>query len=252
VGRQLGCGFVRSMILSVMSRRRSASDSVNSSVSRRGLTMKGLLTKPQIKEAVSNLIDNETTIYHQSLGKFVSTFSMVECALLWAFWECAGVPSPIAQAVFSGTRIDGAIGFINRIADAQKWRKSKKQEFQYVFTQLGHINKLRNNILHYGATLDVPGQWIVSNALFAHIPEKMHTVAISRTVLEDASEDLLKILAHLLVLSYGKWMPRASLRLASRVRKTAWRCKLPLPDHPVQKTRSTPRKRQRQQHASPP
>ena len=63
---------------------------------------------------------------------------------------------------------------INRIADAQKWRKPQREKLTYVFQHLGQLNKLRNDILHYGAspTDRTFTTWKVTNRLFAHL-EKM-------------------------------------------------------------------------------
>jgi hypothetical protein len=45
----------------------------------------------------------------------------------------------------------------NCLAGAQRWKKRKRNQIQHIFTQLGHLNKLRNEILHYGAWMLAPG-----------------------------------------------------------------------------------------------
>src|SRR5258708_35777082 len=74
--------------------------------------------------------------YHQALGEFVSVFSEVETNLLSALWYLADVKPPIAQAVLTGIKVEGAIGLINRLADAQDWPPARKNEFKKFSDQL--------------------------------------------------------------------------------------------------------------------
>jgi len=65
--------------------------------------------------------------------------------------DLAGLSPPLAQAILPGLRIDAAKSYVNRIADIQQWDDARRDELKYVFEQLGTINKLRNDILHYGS-----------------------------------------------------------------------------------------------------
>jgi hypothetical protein len=47
-------------------------------------------------------------------------FSDIEASMQATLWHFAGVSTPTAQAVFSGTRIEGAMQFINRIAELER------------------------------------------------------------------------------------------------------------------------------------
>jgi hypothetical protein len=158
-------------------------------------------------------------------------------------WHFAGVSTPTAQAVFSGTRIEGAMQFINRIADAQRWKKSKRNQIQHIFTQLGHLNKLRNEILHYGAWMLAPGAWIVSNKEFAHMIERIRSIQISPETLREATADVENIQARLKALVTGR-------RLSRAVRQHAWRYKPPERLPAWGATRRYRRMRLRQQRAS--
>jgi hypothetical protein len=68
-----------------------------------------ILTKEQIKRFVATFTEQETEQYHHSLGRFVAVFSTIEATLQVTLWRLAGVPSPTAQAVFSGIRTDGTM-----------------------------------------------------------------------------------------------------------------------------------------------
>ena len=75
-----------------------------------------LLSKVLIQTYVGKITREETDAYHLALGRFVSAFSDIEASMQATLWHFAGVSTPTAQAVFSGTRIEGAMQFINRIA----------------------------------------------------------------------------------------------------------------------------------------
>jgi len=98
-----------------------------------------------------SVLQKKSDTFNLALGRFVSIFSMVETNLQTYVWGFAGVPAPTAQAIFSGIRVKGAMQLINRISDAQKWKQERKNELAYTFLQLGMINNLRNDVLHYGA-----------------------------------------------------------------------------------------------------
>ena len=165
--------------------------------------------------------------YYDALGRFVTAFSQVETTLLRALWTLARLQAPYAQAVLSGVRIEGAMGLINRIADAEKWAPEKRQDWQKIFAHIGLINKLRNDILHYGTTV-FGSVRVVSNEAVAHTPERVREIHIAPKILDKATEDLWDIFMFLMVLGgaeiYGR-KPATILRDLRR-RKT-WRYKQP-------------------------
>jgi hypothetical protein len=163
--------------------------------------------------------------YYDALGRFVTAFSMVETTLLRVLWKLAHLEAPYAQAVLSGVRIEGSMGYINRIADAEKWSPEKRQNWQKIFSQIGLINKLRNDILHYG-TSEFGSVRVVTNVVVAHTPDRVREIHIKPAILDKASKDLWDIFLFLTFLGgigeiYGK-QPTVS-----RLRRKAWRYKQP-------------------------
>lgn len=127
--------------------------------------------------------------------------ALIEALMQRTLWRVAGVSDATAKAVFSGVRTDAAMQYINRVAAAERWSVASKATLQMIFSQLGQINKLRNNILHYGATEgDEQDTWIISNKRFAHLPENISQQAISWETLDSARYDLDKIEYHLIFL----------------------------------------------------
>jgi len=126
--------------------------------------------------------------YMFALGNFISMFSALEAKLQAALWKFAGVTPPGAQAVFSGVRVNGAMQFINRLADAQNWDKARKDELQFMFAQLGIINRLRNDLLHYGASWQEleDETFVITNKPFVHVPERIQETRITPEILKDA------------------------------------------------------------------
>jgi hypothetical protein len=111
------------------------------------------------------LLDEEKKLadYWQSLGRFIDAFSRVEQCLLWTLEVYSGVSTQVSRALFSGVRTDAAMGYINRILEATKATKTNRDHAQWLFTQLGHINKLRNDLVHYGVKDHGGTAFLVSN-----------------------------------------------------------------------------------------
>jgi hypothetical protein len=169
-----------------------------------------------------------TAAFFQALGRFLTRFSEIEALMQTTLWSLAGVPQPTAQAVFSGVRTEGAMQFINRIAAAEEWNTYRREELQYVFTQLGLINKLRNNILHYGAEQEGPDAWVVTNKQFVHVPENVSRTIISPTTLEHARHDLDKVETHLTYLLLAtSHIPGPDRDQIESVLQRPWRYKPP-------------------------
>jgi hypothetical protein len=163
--------------------------------------------------------------YYDALGRFVTAFSMVETTLLRALWNLSRLEPPYAQAVLSGVRIDGAMGYINRIADAEKWTSEKRQDWQKIFSQIGLINRLRNDILHYGTTT-YGSVRVVTNAAAAHTPERIREIHIKPAILNKASQDLWEIFLFVTLLA-GTGEIYGRKPTVSRLRRKTWRYKQP-------------------------
>jgi hypothetical protein len=119
--------------------------------------------------------------------------------------------TPGAQAVFSGVRVNGAMQFINRLADAQNWDKARKDELQFMFAQLGIINRLRNDLLHYGASWQEleDETFVITNKPFVHVPERIQETRITPEILKDAAFDTAQILLRLIVFGWSDEYPEA-------------------------------------------
>lgn len=151
--------------------------------------------------------DEDVDRFHRSLGEFIAEFSELETAMQTTLWHFAGVKPPISQAIFSGLKIEGSIDCIRRVMDAKKWNEKKRQRYVFLFAQAQVINTLRNHLLHKGAKLQDDGTWISTNAVFAHIPEKITQHIITAEKLEAARADLFEIRLRLLFLLHPKRFP---------------------------------------------
>jgi hypothetical protein len=162
--------------------------------------------------------------YWQALGRFVSQFASLEKTMQVALWKFAKVPPPVAPAIFSGVRIDAATGLITRIAEAKEWSKEQKTELKKVFAQLGKINRVRNDILHYGATFTGPDELLVTNDIIAHVKSRIRETKISLAILEAMGNDIEKIQRHITALAWPERMP-VRHKGYDQILKSAWRYK---------------------------
>lgn len=147
------------------------------------------------RKALGTLYRAAPEAYFSALGRFVTMFSLVESATALVLWGAAGLKPPMAQAVFSGTRMDVATGTIKRIFDINEESGYRKGKIVEAINQLSIITKARNDVLHYGIDfLSDPLDLRITNALFAHIGSKIRTTKISSDILENMTVDLARIL----------------------------------------------------------
>jgi hypothetical protein len=143
--------------------------------------------------------------YRLALGTFVEAFAQVEAAIFYALSYHAKTRHPIAKALFSGTRVETAAGFLRRLADADLIEAAEWQQLEPVLAQLHHVNDIRNAILHYGAQGIAAGRRaFVADGLRALTVEKMRVFPISADILADLTYDCHKIYRHLIVRHSGR------------------------------------------------
>jgi hypothetical protein len=66
-----------------------------------------------------NIVVGPDPNYWQVLGQFIEAFSTCEGVVFSVLTFCADVSIPVAKALFARTRIDAAIDYMNRIAEAR-------------------------------------------------------------------------------------------------------------------------------------
>ena len=67
--------------------------------------------------------------YYQALGQFIETFSCCESVLFSVLTFYAGVNIPVAKALFANTRMEAAIRYIERIAEARSMVVERRADF---------------------------------------------------------------------------------------------------------------------------
>lgn len=181
------------------------------------------------RKLARKLFAKHTDKFHLALGQFVAAFSLVEVTLLKALCVLAHVRAPYAQALLSGVRTDAAMSYINRIAEAERWPDDKRVDWQRIFSQLGLINKLRNDILHHGAGI-AGNSWLVSNRRVAHHPDRIREMLITPAIINDATADAGDITTLLMLLggpSVGIVMNRNWRSWMRKRLREPWRYKQP-------------------------
>jgi hypothetical protein len=185
--------------------------------------------------------------YLASLGQFVHVFSQVEAMVAIALWVVADIKFEVAPALLSGVRVDGAIGLLGRVMDAKKMTGPNRESAETALRQLGIINKLRNDILHYGVDM-TGGELIVSNKMSAHIPERLREIVISHHILDDMTHDLEKINVHLFAFYTRTIYPEIKIDIpgyAERLRQP-WRYRSPRQSSSQDKSQRSRQKQRRQ------
>lgn len=136
--------------------------------------------------------------YWRALGEFIDRFAIVEVAIHLLLQERTKTHLEIARAVYSGVRMQAAMGLLNRLSQVLPLPEDRQHDQEHIFAQLGIITRVRNLILHYGAgTLSGPEEWFVDDWLTAINDEQITRIKISVPILSNLIHDLRKINVHL-------------------------------------------------------
>ena len=214
---------------------------------------------PEQLAAVEGLIAHikRAPPYYAALGRFVSKFAAVETILQSSLWMIARVRRPVAPAIFSGLKIEGCLGTIKRIADAKNWSKKKKDRLEEIIDRLGPINRLRNDVLHFGAKIDLSTEdaWLLSNKRYVHTPQKIRESFITPALLDAASSDLDKLFYLISFLAFDDRSPKRGRSIRKMLDTgplvTLERAWLYKPPPPITTADTNPKPRRKQPHRRP-
>jgi hypothetical protein len=139
----------------------------------------------------------ETRNWLQAVGWFVTMFSIVEQHVHQTLWQVANVEPAIARCIFP-TRMDAALDQLKRISEATQWETTqkgfvRKTLLDKVRKDLGDINRLRNDLLHYGisGTGDTPNAVVITNEKYAHVKSRIRKTQVSAAMLNDLGTQLI-------------------------------------------------------------
>jgi hypothetical protein len=182
--------------------------------------------------------------YLLALGRFTHAFSRIEMFTTLALWVVSGVGQQMGRALLSGIRVDQAISVLRRVMDTENITGPQRDDLEPALQHLGMINKMRNDILHYGADVLENNQLMVSNFLSAHLDERLREVIISPQMLDDMTFDLDKIGVHFDVFIMRQSVPGIIINDADYLERLQrpWRYIPPQPIQTPRKTRKTPPK----------
>lgn len=174
--------------------------------------------------------------YYEALGRFVDKFSRVEAAMTLTLWHYAKTPPEVSKVIFTSDKVDSCITKIKQIAKVSNVDSALQGDLEDIFQQLGIINGVRNDVLHYGAEFVAEGNAIVSDALKAK--GEPYVFPISPTALDQMTTDLDKIIAHLKTLHLGD---SHAYTILGNPMHSAWRYKHPVPPRtPTKKAADRP------------
>ena len=161
-------------------------------------------------------------MYWAALGRFVASFAALENQIQLTLRHYTGVTDPIAQAVFSGVKAETGIGFIKRLHEALMVPDEDCEMLNHAALHLGKIRRIRNDLLHYGATYDTGGVFIISNRLVALTEKRIIETKITAGILDNMSYDLGMIEMRLFWLTFDAKKRQRYSKGANQVLTAAW------------------------------
>lgn len=166
--------------------------------------------------------------FHLALGKFVSQFAGAENGLRSVLRHYSKTTVAISKAVFPGVRVEAACSYLNRLAEIGAVPPREWSELKPVLDQLRVILRVRNDILHYGASNVDKETGAVTNKAVALTEERVGTIPISAKILDDLSADLMKVRWHFMLRHVGHVPPRGKHASLEAVLMREW-CYAPPP-----------------------
>jgi hypothetical protein len=134
-------------------------------------------------------LDKEISLYWRALGMFVSTFAEIEAMLFVTTAKLCDLPSDMLLSIGPNFRADGTMQVIRRVIELRSDSKEMKEQLKETLTQIGHINDMRNHLLHQ-MTYYEPGNFVITNSLMARNKDLVKTTPTSREILLNMIQDL--------------------------------------------------------------
>jgi hypothetical protein len=186
--------------------------------------------------------------YYAALGEFVWEFSIAERHVHLLLWHYAGLSERTSKALFSGFKIDGLIGLINRLTEEHDG--AEREELRDILDQMSVINNARNLILHHPVEVRLAeDKYVATNAGLALTPSRLREEDVSPEILRNMIADLRKIVAHI----YGLICNHLPLLKLSRANhpNASWLYKPQQQAKKPDKSQRHSRRQRRQRRSSP-
>jgi hypothetical protein len=131
--------------------------------------------------------------YYRALGQFIEAYATCEGVIFSVLTFYAGVSIPVAKALFARTRMEGAVNYISRIAEALSMAPERRADLRKIFSQLKLITEMRNRLIHSGSFVTTDKGRVTTTARIALTAEQLQEHRASIEVLEAMSADVVRI-----------------------------------------------------------
>jgi hypothetical protein len=200
-------------------------------------------------EYLETLTKNKPQNYHTALGEFITLFSIVEWDinnLIRYYLKISREKLNILQGAY---RMDNGLDILNKLRVAGRIPKDRISELDEIVSHLRKINRLRNDIVHYGIGNATSGnETVVSNEFYAYKNKNIVSHVVSTRILNFAQIDLAMLLIRINLLLHPQSRARPH---NAKVLHETWRYtpQSPAPHDPD--LPQTPRRRGSRRGASP-
>lgn len=125
-------------------------------------------TEKSIRESVEDAFmgREQEKLFERALGRFMIAWADTEAELYRVLVHYTEVSDPVARALFSGTRAKAMMDFIKSVSHNTAMAPDRREDIEYVFSQLSAINTMRDHLAHHASgsySFDNPKKRIVAN-----------------------------------------------------------------------------------------
>ena len=102
--------------------------------------------------ALHRLGFEESEKFQRSLGELFLTWADTEMWIYRILLHYAGISEAVGRALFSGTRAKPLMDMVRNVAINTNIDKSRRDNLDFVFSQIAGIGTMRDMLAHYGST----------------------------------------------------------------------------------------------------
>lgn len=207
---------------------------------------------PDTRQALAKLLaESEMRFakYHSALGEFISEFSSVEWNINNLIRHYCKISRIKSNVLLGPLRMDNALNMLNKLKNATLILLEDIPEIGEIVEQLRKINRLRNDIVHYGISGYKEDEgFIITNKFYSYKNKEVISHIVSPEALEKAALDLTMIHARIGLLIYPDMRER---RPYGHLLHEPWRYIPQLQPPPNPKRQASSLRRRTRRRASP-
>jgi hypothetical protein len=142
---------------------------------------------------LDHLVPAHEAQYYQQFGHFIHRFAQTEKMTHALFHFVSGTGEAVARTISGGMALGHLISLTKRVIAARNLDGDMAAETDLLFQQLSDIAKLRDYLVHRGASFDEENLLVLTNQMTARSLDNVEVLILQIDDIENALKDLVRI-----------------------------------------------------------